>query len=64
MDFACNRALFSYVSREERALGESNNVEAILKVGVCQHSITSHSSLLLEISEEGGLGPISNFDAF
>ena len=63
MNFTFNGALLCNVSRDERALRESNNVEAILKVGVCEYSITSHSSLLLEISEEGGLGPITNFNA-
>ena len=55
MYFAFDRAQFNNVSCEERALRKSNDVEAFLKVGVCEYSIASHSSLLLEISEEGGL---------
>ena len=63
MYFTFDRAQFNNVSCEERALRKSNDVEAFLKVGVCEYSIASHSSLLLEISEEGGLGAISDFDA-
>ena len=63
MDFTFDGALLSNVSCEERALRKSDNVEAILKVGVCEYSIASHGSLFLEISKEGSLGPITNFDA-
>lgn len=63
MNFTFYRAFFNNISCKEGALRKSDDVEAFLKVGVCKHSIASHSCLLLEISEEGGLGAITNFDA-